>query len=188
MIHKPGETPGIETFEERKVLYRGRILTLAVDRVRLPSGAPRDREVVTHAPAAAVLPLPDERTVLLIRQYRHPARQVLWEIPAGLVEAGESPEETAARELQEETGFAARRWETGPRFFTSPGFSDEVIHLFVARDLIPSPLPGDEDEWIAPVAVPVQDLEQMIRSGAVVDGKTLLALSWYLGQCRTREA
>ena len=182
----PWKDPTRETPEDREVLYRGRILTLARDRVRLPSGVNRHREVVLHAPAAAILPLPSPRSGLLIRQYRHPAGQVLWEVPAGLVEPGESPRQTAARELREETGYAAARWEEGPRFFTSPGFSDEEIHLFLARDLSPSPLPGDDDEWIAPVEIPLEDLEDLIRSGSVRDAKTLLALTWYLALCAPR--
>jgi ADP-ribose pyrophosphatase len=164
---------------ESRCLYEGRVVTLRVDRVLLPSGKEGRREVVEHAPAVAILAETEDKRLLLVRQYRHPVGGEILEIPAGIVEDGEAPAETAARELQEETGYAARRIEPVARFYTSPGFCDEEIWLYYAADLVPSPLPQDEDEFIRLEFLPAESLPELLASSRIRDGKTLLALWWY---------
>lgn len=179
--------------EERlsgETLYHGRILSLRRDRVRLPSGREAVREVVEHAVAVGIVAENDHGEVLLIRQYRYPVGEVLLEIPAGLVDPGETPLVAAHRELREETGFDAREMHELGRFFTSPGFCDEELILFQARDLIPAPLPPDQDETIVLFPVHRDNVVSLLRQGALRDGKTVVALCRYLwcgGACRPEE-
>lgn len=157
-------------------VFSGKLLHLVVDHLRLADGSQITREVVHHPAAVAILPvLPDGR-ILLVNQYRHPVRMRLWEIPAGLIDPGESPLITAKRELREETGYAAEKWERRVSFFTSPGFTDEAITLFIARDLthIGDPYPGEID---ACHAFTVAELIDLIANGTIRDGKTILAIA-----------
>lgn len=163
-------------------LYEGRILNLRLDEVRLPSGRLAVREIVEHRPAVAMLPVADDGSVLLIRQYRDAIRQEILEIPAGILNPGESPREAARRELQEEIGFDAKHLEEWGTFFTSPGFSDEQVTLFCASGLVESRLDPDEDEFIRILAVPREEIPVLLDSGRIRDAKTLAALAWYLAK------
>ncbi len=165
----------------RKV-YEGRILNLRLDEVRLPSGRLAVREIVEHLPAVAMLPVADDGSVLLIRQYRDAIRQEILEIPAGILNPGESPRDAARRELQEEIGFDAEHMEEWGTFFTSPGFSDERVTLFYASGLVESRLDPDEDEFIRILAVPRNEIPFLLESGQIRDAKTLAALAWYLAK------
>jgi ADP-ribose pyrophosphatase len=160
------------------VVYRGRILDLEVDRVQLPGGGEALREVVRHRGAAVILPvLPDGR-IVLVRQYRYPTGEVLLELPAGKVDPGESPFECAVRELEEETGWRARDMTELGWFYTTPGFSDEVLHAFVATDLEPSSdHDPDPDEAIEIVTRTVDQALEACRDGGTRDGKTIATLS-----------
>ncbi|NYT04837.1 MAG: NUDIX hydrolase [Methanomicrobiales archaeon] len=155
------------------ILYQGRRMRIERETVRLPSGAEKDRIVVRPGKAVAILPR-DGDTCVLIRQYRHAVGRWIYEAPAGTMDEGELPEETARRELAEETGLAAARWEPAGCIYTTPGFTDEVIYLFAASEL--SPAPGaspDEDEMIEVVRIPCKRVGQMIRDGSIVDAKTI---------------
>lgn len=158
-------------------VYRGRILDLEVDRVRLPSGSETTREVVRHRGAAVVLPLLADRKVVLVRQYRYPSDEVLLELPAGKLDPGEDPRECAARELEEETGWCAGEVRELGSFLTTPGFTDEVLHAFLATHLSEAPDSSpDPDEEIQIVTMTVDDLLEGCRSGAIRDGKTLATI------------
>jgi len=145
-----------------------------IDRVRRADGSILIREVVLHPGAVAIVPLFHDGRILLVRQYRHPVGTALWEIPAGKLEQGEDTLACAERELLEETGYKAKSWERLLSFFSSPGFCDERITLFLARDLerVAEPIPGEID---AQALFDQQRLRAMIDTGEICDGKTLLA-------------
>ncbi len=166
---------------EGEILYRGRILTLRRDRVRLSPGAEALREVVDHATAVGIVAENDQGEILLVRQYRYAVAEELLEIPAGLVEPGEDVVETAHRELREETGFDAEEMLPMGRFYSSPGFCNEEIVLFRARHLWPDPRPQDDDERIELCPLSRKEVVRMLREGLLKDGKTLVALCQYLG-------
>lgn len=158
------------------VVYRGNVLTLRVDDVELPSGKRSRREVVEHPGGVAVVAVDRDGSVVLVRQYRYPVRSALWEIPAGKLDRGEDPHECAARELEEETGYRAAVLEEVVPFYTSPGFCDEVLHLFFARGLTAGEDRPEEDEIIETRWVRRAGLDEMIARGEIRDGKTLLGL------------
>lgn len=161
--------------------YSGRVISLDVDTVRFPDGSTGQLEMVRHPGAAAVVPLlddwgaPDPR-VLLLRQFRHAADGVMWEIPAGRRDPGESPEACAQRELAEETGMVAGRMEPLTSFYTTPGFTDERIHLFLASALTAGAHARESDEFIELVPTAWSAVRRLIAEGEIVDGKTLVAL------------
>ncbi len=146
----------------------------------LPSGKNSLREVVEHRPAVCILAENEKGEILFVRQHRYPVGQAVLELPAGVVEPGEDPLETAHRELREEVGMDAREMSEINRFYTSPGFCDEEIILFFARDLFSSPLEGDEDETIRVESWNRESLITGLENREIRDGKTLMALYWYL--------
>jgi len=162
-------------------VYTGRVVSLDVDTVAFPDGSTGRLEMVRHPGAAAVVPLLDDARVadprvLLLRQFRHAADGVIWEIPAGRLDPGESPEACARRELAEETGMVAGRLERLTSVWTTPGFTDERIHLFVAGELQEGPHAREHDEFIELVPTPWSAVRRMIAGGEITDGKTLVAL------------
>lgn len=166
-----------ETRLSGRTVYRGRILDLEVDRVRLPNGSETTREVVRHRGAAVVLPLLADRRLVLVRQYRYPSDEVLLELPAGKLDPGEDPGECAARELEEETGWRAGEVCELGSFLTTPGFTDEVLHAFLATGLSEAPEASpDPDEAIEIVTMTVDEVLAACRSGEIRDGKTLATI------------
>jgi ADP-ribose pyrophosphatase len=168
-------------------VHDGRIVHLSVDTVRLPDGAERELEFIHHAGAAAVLPVvgrldePDPE-VLLVHQYRYASGGWLYEVPAGMPSrAGEPWEDVARRELEEETGWRAGRLMPLTRIFTTPGFTDEVVHLFLATDLEPGTSKLDEDEFVEVVRVPLSRALEWVRDGRIVDGKSVATLLFAAG-------
>jgi len=154
-------------------IYRGRRLWVEKKVIRLPNGTERERIIIHPGHAVAILPIVGDR-VKLLRQYRYAVDQYIMEAPAGTMEPGEAPVACARRELIEETGFAAKEISDRGFIWTTPGFTDEKIYLFEARDLTPSSEFGkDEDEVIEVVDIPVGDLDTMIRSGTICDAKTI---------------
>ena len=167
----------IEEKIDSRDIYDGKLLHVKCDRVKLPNGAEAEREWIKHPGAAAVVPCFDDGSVLLVRQYRYPVRQVTLEIPAGKLDAaGEDPMECAKRELSEETGYDAAEWQKLTTIATTVGFSDEYIHLYVATDLTPGKQHPDADEFINSVRVPLVDAIAMINDGTIIDVKTIIAI------------
>lgn len=169
---------------QSREVFSGRLLHVFVDRVRLPDGSEVEREIVRHPGAAAVLPIRrggnasrgTDPTVVLLRQYRYAADRELWEVPAGTLEPGESPEACAARELREEAGLDAEELRELASFFTTPGFSDERIHLFLATGLRPVEARPEPEERIRREELPLGRALEMVRSGEVEDAKTICSL------------
>ncbi len=157
-------------------LFEGRVVSVRVDEVRLAGGGSAVREVVDHRPAVVIVPIDDLGRVLMVRQYRYAVGETLLEAPAGIMEDGEEPSETAQRELQEEVGRIAGDLRKLGEFWATPGFCNELMHAYVARDLRHSDLPADEDEDITVVPVPMAEALDMIRSGHIRDAKTIAAL------------
>ncbi|GAB4413953.1 MAG: NUDIX hydrolase [Anaerolineales bacterium] len=159
-----------------RLVYEGRLIRLRADEVALPNGRRTVREVVEARGAVGIVALDDEGYVILVRQYRRPAGRELWEIPAGTLEPGEDPAACARRELAEETGFTAQEVRPLAGFYTSPGFCDEWMHLFLARGLSEGPQAQEDDESIRVARVPLADALAMIRSGEICDAKTVAGL------------
>ena len=171
----------IQPLESRKI-HDGRIVHLSIDRIRYPDGRTGELEMIRHSGAAAVLPLldppshPDPR-IVLIHQFRYAAGGYLYEVPAGRPDReGESWEECARRELQEETGFSAGSLIPLTSILTTPGFTDERIHLFVADDLRPGTASHDRDEFIELVRLPLSRALEMVVGGEIEDAKTVCTL------------
>lgn len=178
-------TPERRRLETRRV-YTGRIVSVDVDTVRAPGGSTLTLEMVRHRGAAAVVPLLGDPAsadppVLLIRQYRYAADGPIWEIPAGVLEPGETPEACARRELLEETGARADRIERLTTIYTTPGFTDERIHLFVATGITAGEPKPMADEFLVVEPRPLSRVLEMIREGEVVDGKTIVAILYLAG-------
>lgn len=165
-----------ETTIESKLVFEGRMLSMKVDTVNLPNGKQAAREVVVHPGAAAVVAVTDADEMLLIKQFRYPVDQIIWEIPAGKLESGENPLICAKRELAEETGYGAEQWKHLSTFFTTPGFSDEVMYIYLASGLKTGPKTADEDEFIELYHVPFAEAVRMIASGEIKDAKTIAGI------------
>jgi len=172
----PGESPDLERVLESRRVYEGRVVNLRLDTVALPDGRSAVREVAEHAPVVVIVPLDGDGNVLLVRQYRLPVQQSLLELPAGGIDAGESVEEAVQRELREETGQRAGRLERLAAFYASPGYCDELMHLYLATELEPSPLAADSDENIEVVLITLTDALALVDRGQICDAKTIIGL------------
>ena len=159
-----------------EIIYHGKIFDLARIRFQLPNGKEPVFEIVKHHGAVTVLPVDDQGNIWFIRQFRLGAGQELLELPAGLLEEGESAETSAAREVQEEIGMAAGRLEKLGEFYMVPGYSTEKLEIYLATDLYPSTLPTDEFELLEKVSIPITEAVRMARAGEIKDGKTLATL------------
>lgn len=157
-------------------IYRGKILSLRIDTVDLPSGRQTKREIVEHGACTATVALDSEDNVLLVKQYRKPVERELLEIPAGGVDPGEEPIDSAGRELEEETGYSAVSWEKLGSFYTSPGFCTEEMHVYLARGLSPAIRDADDDESIEVIRVPLSNIPELITSGDICDAKSIAGL------------
>lgn len=161
-----------------QTIYTGRIVTLRIDQVRYPDGKVHPFEIIDHRNAVTIIPVDAQGQVWFVRQYRHPAGKDLLELPAGVCEAGEDPQVSALRELREETGMAANKLEKIGSFWLAPGYTTEYMHVFIARELYPSPLPGDDDESIQIERLPLEQAVTLAEQGQFEDAKSLVALLW----------
>jgi ADP-ribose pyrophosphatase len=159
------------------VAWQGHTIRVRVDEVERRDGRRTTRDIVEHPGAVAILAWDGER-LAMVRQWRHATGQVLLEVPAGTLEPDEPPAETARRELAEEAGLAAVTWLEGPRFYTAPGFCDELIHVFLATDLSPATAAGDEDEDLEVSWMTLPDALAAIDDGRIMDAKTLAGVGW----------
>ena len=162
-----------------KEIYKGRIINLYVDDVLLPSGKESKREVVRHCKASAVLAINDKDEVILERQYRYPYDEVLTEIPAGKCDKDEDPLDTAKRELEEETGYQAKELTYLGKIYPTCAYTDEVIYIYLAKDLVKTKQHLDEGESLDYAFVPMKKLLEDIEKGLVPDAKTLAAVAFY---------
>ncbi|MCS7206529.1 MAG: NUDIX hydrolase [Dehalococcoidia bacterium] len=173
----------IERILESQRIYNGRVVSLRVDTVRLePKGTRAMREVVEHAPGITIVPVDAQGSVILVRQFRTPAQQVLLECPAGTMEPGETPEQAVHRELLEETGYRAQSLVRLGGFWMSPGFCTEYMHAYLALGLEPGPAQQEADEDIQVERAPVDRIPDLVRTGQVQDAKSIAALllAYYL--------
>lgn len=174
----------MKQFEEKtlnsQTIFTGKIISLQVDDVKLPDGKKAKREIVKHPGAVAILALTNDKRIILVKQYRKALERSLIEIPAGKQEAGEQPEKTALRELEEETGYVCSTLEHIQSFYTSPGFADEIIHLYFAKHLKKkeNPLQVDEDEFVELMEVSLDEALQLIADKKIYDAKTIFAIQY----------
>ncbi len=162
-----------------EVLFRGRKFDLVRRQVKFPDGSTHTRELVQHPGAVTVLPLVGPEEVCLLRNFRPAAERFLWELPAGTREPDEPPEQTARRELEEETGYRAGRLWRLLGFFTSPGVMTEWMEVFVAEELTPGQARPEQGELLQTAVLSWPEVEKLIRQGEIQDGKTLAALLYY---------
>lgn len=168
-----------ETLSSKRI-FEGRALNLRVDTVRTIDGRRSTREVVEHTPCIAVIAVDGQGNILLERQYRQAPGKELLEIPAGGIDAGEEPEAAVVREMQEETGFRPQKVTRLCGFYSSPGFCDEYLHLFLAEDLVPGRLHAEDTPGIEVVPVPVMEIPALVTSGKIEDAKSIAGLLYYL--------
>lgn len=163
-----------------ETIYEGRIIDVKKDQVRLPNGKNGTRELVKHPGAVGIIPITTDGRLIVVEQYRKPLERSIVEIPAGKLEPGEKPAVTAVRELEEETGYGAHDFTYLQTIATSPGFADEVIHLYIAKDLykIEQPASPDEDEFVELMEISLEEAEEMMQDGRIYDAKTVIAVMW----------
>jgi ADP-ribose pyrophosphatase len=180
MPKKAKKTAGAKVVSS-KVVYRGPVFHVTTDHVREPGGVTARRDMVRHQGSVVVMPVDDSGTepkVLLTRQYRHAAQRMMWELSAGRIDEGESALDAGKRELIEETGFRAKKWQKALFFYVSPGFLDETMTIFVARELVKGEATPEEDERITARLFPLSQAVRMVTSGKILDAKTIAGILW----------
>jgi len=163
---------------ESKTVYRGRLLQVLEDRVRMPDGRAAQREYVRHPGAVMMIPLLDPETVILVRQFRYPLGRHFYELPAGKIDAGEDAPQTARRELREECGYEAADWRHLTTLHPCIGYSDERIELYLARDLHHVGDAPDDGEFIEPMMLRLAVALEWVKIGRITDTKTITGLMW----------
>lgn len=170
-----------KTLEEKNI-FDGRIIHVSVDKVELPNGRTSTREVVKHPGGVGIVALTEKNEVLLVNQFRYPYKSEIIEIPAGKLNPGEDPLECGKRELHEETGAAASEYISLGKLLPSPGYTNEIIHLYLAKNLSYGAQQPDEDEFLDVIKIPLEKAIEMVMSDKLKDSKTQIALlkTWFL--------
>ena len=183
---KSSETPAQESEKliSSKVVYQGPLFRVLHDKLLEPGGKPSERDVIRHNGSVVILAVDKSKNkkdpwIVMERQYRHAAQQYLWELPAGKLDAGEDPLAGAQRELEEETGYRARKWKPLVEYYGSPGFLGESMKVFLAQDLVAGDAHPEDDEDIEFRLVKLSEIVKMIEKGAIKDGKTLCSVLLY---------
>jgi len=171
---------------KRKYVFEGRLIKVRVDTVAAGDGHRAEREIVEHPDAVVMVALDKDDNILMVDQYRAPLGKNLLEIPAGVIEKSEDAESTAVREMQEETGYKPQKVEFLTGFYTSPGFSNEYLHLYMVTELMESRLEAEDTAGIELVRVPVSQINELITSGRIQDAKTIAGLLLFLEYRRSR--
>ncbi|GAA0416370.1 MAG: NUDIX hydrolase [Bacillota bacterium] len=172
----------MKKFEEKtissEVIYDGKVVHLKVDDVVLPDGKTAKREIIDHPGAVAIIPITKDNKIVFVEQYRKPLEKSLIEIPAGKLEVGEDPEETAIRELEEETGYTTKDLSFVTSFYTSPGFANERMYIYITDtlELVDQPIAGDEDEFISIRKLTLEEAKQLVEQEEIHDAKTNYAI------------
>ena len=157
-------------------IFKGKVISLNIHTVELPNGKESAREVINHPGGVAVLAFKDKDTILLVEQFRKPIEMNLLELPAGKLEYGENPEVCGIRELEEETGYKAKKFSYIGKIVTSPGFCDEYIYLYKAEELFGGAMNLDEDEFLNVKEMKLEEIKEMILQGKIIDAKTICAI------------
>lgn len=159
-------------------IYNGKVVHLQVDDVLLPDGKKSKRELIKHPGAVGIIPITPDNKIVFVRQYRKPLEKTILEIPAGKLEEGERPEITAVRELEEETGYTTNKLSFVTSFYTSPGFADELMHLYISTDLhhLTEKVVGDDDEFIEVVELTLDEAKEYMNKKEIHDAKTNYAI------------
>lgn len=156
--------------------FSGDVLTLRVDEVELPDGSKSKREVVQHNGAVGIVPVTENKEIILVRQFRSASRKVMLELPAGKLEPGENPYDCGLRELEEETGFTSDNVDKLTSYYSSPAILEEILHLYIAFDLKKGEAHLDDDEFLECVKMPLSDIKKMIINGEIQDAKTIIGI------------
>lgn len=159
-------------------IFKGKVIDLQIEEVELPNGRTSTREIIKHPGAVAILPITKEGKLVLVRQYRKALDKVIVEIPAGKLEKGEEPLASAKRELEEETGYKANELDFIVSFYTSPGFANEIIYLYITDQLEKGHSAPDEDEFLDVMEVSLEEAEEMVRNEIIHDVKTVFAVQY----------
>ncbi|NLY42961.1 MAG: NUDIX hydrolase [Clostridiaceae bacterium] len=157
-------------------IYLGKIINLRVDTVLLPNGHTSTREIVEHPGGVGIIPVTDNKEVIMVRQFRKPVGEMCLEIPAGKLNFGEDPYECGVRELEEETGYKAKNITSLGHFYSTPGFTNEILYLYMATGLYKGQVKPDEDEFIETEVLPLEKLVQMVMQGEIKDAKSIIAI------------
>lgn len=167
-----------ETTIHTEKIFDGKIVQLQVDDVTLPNGKKAKRELIKHSGAVAIIPITKDNKIVFVEQYRKPLEKTLIEIPAGKLEKDEDPKEAAIRELQEETGYTANNLQLITSFYTSPGFADEIVYIYITDELekLDHPPKGDEDEFVEVLELSLDQAKQYVEEQRIHDAKTNYAV------------
>ncbi len=168
----------IETVLASENVFSGSRIRVRVDEVAMADGRTTRREVVEHPDAVVVLALREDGQIAFVRQWRHPTGRPLLELPAGRIDPGETPAETARRELREEVGLDPARLDVARGFFVAPGFADEFLHGFIARDCVESPLEADDDEELIVEWKPLGEAIELVEAGEIIDAKSIILIQY----------
>ena len=167
-----------ETVLASENVFSGSRIRVRVDEVAMADGRTTRREVVEHPDAVVVLALREDGQIAFVRQWRHPTGRPLLELPAGRIDPGETPTETARRELREEVGLDPARLDVARGFFVAPGFADEFLHGFIARDCVESPLEADDDEELIVEWKPLGEAIELVEAGEIIDAKSIILIQY----------